>query len=329
MPLLYLNSNHQGAGKTALCASLTHHLKLNGTEATALKLLGNDENTTFRDLLNQARDSDQILPDNGPITKSVIKDIKSAVDRTRDDSEVLLIEGSSDLSESDLQQLVQNLNMKTIMVMGYSPELDVAQFLPWQQLFGDQLIGYVINGVTPYLVHESHTELLPAIRDQGLKCLGMIPEDRTLLGLSVSQIVSHLSGEIISGSEFSNNLIEHFLVGGLGLDSGVEYFNLKENKAVVVRGDRPDIQMAALQTPTSCLIATGGIEPIEYVMNEAEEENVPIVMVKTDTITTMEEIEVLHKSACFDHPRKLERYASLIEEFIDIPTIKLNLGLTQ
>ena len=69
-------------------------------------------------------------------------------------------------------------------------------------------------------------------------------------------------------------LIEHFLIGGLILDWGVHYFNTRANKAVISRGDRPDIQMSALATPTSCLIATSGVTPVEYIIYEAEQEEV-------------------------------------------------------
>ena len=65
-------------------------------------------------------------------------------------------------------------------------------------------------------------------------------------------------------------------MGGWGLDAGELYFGLRESKAVIVRGDRPDMQMAALTTPTTCMLLTQGIEPIEYVRNEAELEEVPI-----------------------------------------------------
>ena len=56
-----------------------------------------------------------------------------------------------------------------------------------------------------------------------------------------------------------------------------------ENKAVIVRGDRPDLQMAALNTSTACIVLTKGVEPIEYVRYEAEQEEVSLIVVETDT----------------------------------------------
>ena len=74
------------------------------------------------------------------------------------------------------------------------------------------------------------------------------------------------------------------------MDEGALYFSTKDNKAVITRGDRPDLQMSALSTETACLIMTKGIKPIEYVEYAAQEEGVSIVVVDKDTISTLESL---------------------------------------
>ena len=111
------------------------------------------------------------------------------------------------------------------------------------------------------------------------------------------------------------------MVGGLGLDSGESYFSLRENKAVIIRGDRPDVQMAALATTTSCMVATNDVEPIEYVVNEAELDEVPIILVRDDTLTTMDSLNSLQQGVRFNHPPKLERFASLMTEHVNLDAI--------
>ena len=44
------------------------------------------------------------------------------------------------------------------------------------------------------------------------------------------------------------------MVGGFGMDPGQYVFNTRNKKAVIVRGDRPDVQMSALETQMSCFI---------------------------------------------------------------------------
>ena len=108
-----------------------------------------------------------------------------------------------------------------------------------------------------------------------MRVLAAIPEDRRLLGVTAGQIADHLGGSFLSWEEKRDNFVEHYLIGGMVLDWGVLYFQQFDNKAVIVRGNRPDLQMAALRTPTSCIVLTGGYPPIQYVSYEAGEEEVP------------------------------------------------------
>ena len=102
---------------------------------------------------------------------------------------------------------------------------------------------------------------------------------------------------------------------------------MREDKAVLIRGDRPDIQMSALATPTACLISTQGMEPIEYVRYEAEEEEVAIMIVEDDTLTTMASLGALMENARFDHPDKVKKYAELLDEHLDYPKLLDSLGV--
>ena len=168
---------------------------------------------------------------------------------------------------------------------------------------------------------DTESRLLPSVEGAGVNVLGVIPEDRTLLGITVAEIADYLGGRNITDVDEMDRLVEHFQVGGLGLDRGTDYFDLLERKAVVVRGDRPDIQMPALRTPMACMMLTMGIEPIEYVRYEAEQEEVPVMVVSTDTLATMEALDTLIDGARFDHPLKLERFTDLVRERIDVPAL--------
>ena len=102
------------------------------------------------------------------------------------------------------------------------------------------------------------------------------------------------------------------MVGGFGMDPGEMIFNTLDKKAVIVRGDRPDVQMSALSTDMSCFIMTGGLDPIEYVKYESTEEEVPILVVDSNTLDTMERINELQNFSKFDHLIKLNVGCDLI-----------------
>ncbi len=111
------------------------------------------------------------------------------------------------------------------------------------------------------------------------------------------------------------------------LDPAEQWFGQYSDNAAIVRGDRPDIQMSALRANISCLVLTNGVDPIEYVMYEAGQEEVPVMVVQADTIATMDAMNNLMERALFDHPLKLERFVGLVEERVDLAQITAALGL--
>ena len=56
--------------------------------------------------------------------------------------------------------------------------------------------------------------------------------------------------------------------------------------AVVTGADRTDIQLAALEASTQCLILTGAGEPLPQLVNRADELEVPLLKVEQDTPRT-------------------------------------------
>ena len=86
---------------------------------------------------------------------------------------------------------------------------------------------------------------------------------------------------------------------------------------MIVRGDRPYVQMSALQTDMNAFIMTRGLEPIEYVQYESAEEEVPIIIVDSDTLGTMDAIADLQAYAKFDHIDKLDHSSQLIRDHLE------------
>ena len=104
------------------------------------------------------------------------------------------------------------------------------------------------------------------------------------------------------------------------MDKAVDYFDRINNKAVITRADRPDIQMASLESQTECLILTGGNDPIEYVQHEAEKNGVVVLKVNYDTNQTVSHLEDIIESSNTLHREK-------IDEFVQEISISNNSGL--
>ena len=246
--------------------------------------------------------------------------VTQAVRRLTQGHDVVIVEGLSGLDNQVSGRLAHVLDAKVVVVIGFSPGLKAEHLIPAKEVFGERLLGLVINGATRHTGTQIHQSLLPSLTSQGLHVWGVVPEDRRLLSVTVRQLADHLHGRFIGepDKEKQDKLVEHLLIGGRILDWGVLYFGQRDNKAVIVRGNRPDIQMSALETPTSCLVLTNGTGPIEYVHYEAEEEEVPVIVVETDTLSTAAALETIIDRAGFDHHLKLERFQELLDRSVDI-----------
>ena len=90
------------------------------------------------------------------------------------------------------------------------------------------------------------------------KAVGRTPESRAALAITVGELAEAIGGKIISHPEKSSELVENYMLGAMVVDSGLDYFNRKKNKAAIIRQERLDMQLAALETSTTCLVLSGG-----------------------------------------------------------------------
>ena len=322
MNSIYILSDEAGAGKTALAVTLATLIRREGASAVVVNPFDDVHDEFYGKLLGQTGNDTSPPAISDPMDK--------VADRCRlaaGDSDVLIVEGAAGIGIVAARELAEALDAGVLGITRHVHGKEANDLSEWSSAFADRLIGVVVNERTQYQGTEVATDFIPALEALGLRTLGVVPEDRKLVSSTIDQIVEHLDGRYVQGDEYGDRIIEHFLVGGMGLDRGTLYFGIREDKAVIVRGDRPDIQMAALHTPTSCLILTNGAEPVEYIVHEAELEEVPIVIVDTDTLDTMKALRTLQERVRFDHPDKVERFGALLRENVDLGPVFERLGV--
>jgi predicted transcriptional regulator len=96
--------------------------------------------------------------------------------------------------------------------------------------------------------------------------------------ITVGQLAEIISGKIISHQDKSGELVENYMLGAMVVDSGLDYFNRKKNKAAIIRQERLDMQLAALETSTTCLVLSGGGQAPAYrVRQKADSRGIPII----------------------------------------------------
>jgi len=161
----------------------------------------------------------------------------------------------------------------------------------------------------------------------GVDILGVLPEDRVLFSLTVGELAELVQGEVLNCAEKSGEVVENLMLGAMAVDSGLDYFGRKAGKAVVIRGERPDMQLAALETPTKCLVLSGGVSPINAVLRSAGDKGIPIILTKGDTASVVSSVELALGKPRFNQEKKLPRLIEIMEQQFDFPAVYKGLGL--
>ncbi len=327
MTALYVTSLAEGVGKTTICAGLAKHLLGNGKKVGFFKPIiakeaeGSGSDALFmKQILSLDEPVDSICPVISGQDKVVSK-IREAYDRISRGKDVVIVEGVCERS------IVEALNARAIIVEGYSEELSLTRLNSSYQDWGEHLLGVVLNKVPPSRVESMRNEMASQLGGAGINILGVLPEDRVLFTISVGELAECLQGEILNCAEKSGELVESLMLGAMTVDPGPEYFGRKANKAVVVRGDRPDMQIAALETSTKCLILSGNTAPIPAVRYRAEDKNVPIIVVKSDTASTVMAIEDALNKVRFNQEKKLPKLTEIMEKHFNFQNVHQGLGL--
>ena len=71
---------------------------------------------------------------------------------------------------------------------------------------------------------------------------------------------------------------------------------------------------------------TGGHRPVQYIEHEAREEEIPLVTVEEDTLTTARSMETLFDGATVHHPDKADCFADLLESTVAPEALDTLLG---
>lgn len=120
---------------------------------------------------------------------------------------------------------------------------------------------------------------------------------------------------------------ETLTLGAMTTAATFRAFRKQTNKAVITGGDRTDIQLAALETSTTCLILTGNLRPSPLIIKQADEFGVAVLLVRTDTMETVNTIERVFGKTRLGQPAKLQKFEALLAEHLDLGRLYQALGL--
>ena len=345
---IYVTSTQTFSGKSALCVGLLRRFQRDGFVIGYMKPVS----TTARIVGEQVIDEDahfvrqtfglaDALEDMAPVIltdqqvaavlagngEDFAARVQAAYQSVSGDKDILVLEGGGSLREGWIVDLApphvaEMLGARTIVLVPYNQDLQLVDDLITARVrLGESLLGAVINSVPRHRMDFVQGQVKPFVEGHGVPVFAVLPKERVLLSVSVAELRDGLGGEILCSPQAVDELVEHLMVGAMSVDSALTYFRRKPNKAVITGGDRPDIQLAALETSTRCLILTGNLRPSPLIIGRAEEIGVPIILTRHDTMTAIQIIETFFGKTRFHQDKKLEHFDNLLNEHMDFEAL--------
>lgn len=351
---LLIGSTETYSGKSATVLGLSHQLKQKGLDITYGKPLGTCLNTDSGAVVEEDVQfiaqslnlpANRVAPtmlalDEASVQKRLCGEDKTDYQQSlvqqyspMSQSDLVLLEGPGDLAEGklfdlSLLQAAEVLDAAVLLVARYKSLLSVEALLSAKQRVGDRLIGVVLNDIPTDQIADVETLLRPVLEQRGVPVLAVLPKNDLLRSVSVRELVKQLNAEVLCRSDRLDLLVESLAIGAMNVNAAVKYFRKRRNMAVVTGGDRVEIQQAALETSTQCLILTGQLPPPAFILNRAEELEIPILSVDLDTLTTVEIVDKTFGQVRLHEPIKVQCISQLMGEHFDFERLLSNLGLS-
>jgi BioD-like phosphotransacetylase family protein len=348
---LLIGSIEPFSGKSGTIVGLAHQLREKGLTVSYGKPIGTCPSQVDRQIVDEdvefirhllALSPDQVR---APLlyldAESVRKRLEGKDDRDYEkallsyldgvDSDIVLIEGAGTIWEGSLFNLSMTgmtkiLDTPILLVTRYTSPLLVDGLLKAKQEFDRYLLGVVISDVPLDRREEVETLLVPYLKSQGIEVLGLLPESKLLRSVSVREIVHLLGAKVLCRQDRLDWMVESLAIGAMNVNAALEYFRQGENMAVITGGDRTDLQLAALETSTSCLILTGHISPDPLILSRAEDVEVPILSVNLDTLSTVEIVDRAFGKVRLQEQVKVDCIQRLMGEYFQIDRLWEKLG---
>ncbi len=308
MGVLYIVSAEEAAGKTAVCAGIAVNLLNAGKKVGYLK--------------PQVSEKDRYDGDVAFMRNVLgLADVVNAPDIVKG-RDIVLVEASLGKKAGDAVSkatygAAKEMKARAIAVETFSGQ--PSKFADLYKGFGESFLGVVINKVPSSQFKRAKEEAAALFGAGGIKVLGIIPENRALLALTIGELAESIGGKILNNAEKSGELVENYMLGALTIDSGLIYFGRKSRKAAILREERLDMQLAALETPTICLVLSGSHQPpVSNVLQKAASLGVPVITTDTAVPDIVASVENAIANTRLHQEKKLVKLADITKQNLDM-----------
>lgn len=346
MKTLYVTSVERHSGKTATCLALGRHFRAAGYRVGYLKPLSlqpwrvagriADEDAAFaKEVLELAAHPWELSPvvltpeflrayvagETGTDLMSVVCNACQAAGSGQD---ILLLEGGGSLREGYVVGLptpdvAANCGGNVLAIVKYRDQVRVLDdALAAYTRLGKTMCGIIINRVPPDAMAFVSEVAVPHLEKRGILVFGVLAEVRSLEALTVAELATVLDARVLTKYYNPEAIVETLTVGAMTAQAALSRFRKQVNKAVITSGDRADILLAALETSTTCLILTSNLQPSPLIVKQADEFNVAVLLVPTNTLETVEAVERIFGKTRLGQAAKLQRFEMLFAEHVNL-----------
>jgi BioD-like phosphotransacetylase family protein len=255
-------------------------------------------------------------------------------DRVREGKDIVVLDGGASLREGlslrvDPLRVAEELDVPALAMVRFRNHVSAADAcIEARRQLGQRLVGTVVNVIPDEEVEFFERVCRPGLEERDAPVLGAIPLRAQLQAISVGELADVLGAQFLALPDRRDVLIESLIVGAMSAEKALPRIRRAPGtKAVITGGDRADIQLVALETRIQCLILTGQLRPVPEVLRRAEECGVPVLLVRTNTMETVEAVERVFGKTRLGQAAKLEQFESLLEQHFDFRRLYLKMGL--
>jgi len=223
--------------------------------------------------------------------------------------------------------LIDILEAQALFVETYEGDFSIDFLLELKRVLGDPMMGVVFNKVEKPHMEEIGRFVSPFLSRKGLQVFGLLRRDPLLGAIGVNDLAQCLKADVVCGAGELNGLVGKFLVGGMQVDKFISYMIRSPEAAVIVGGDRTDIQLVAIEHGAACLVLTGNLYPNEIITARAKDKGVPVLVVSNDTFTVAKIVEATVGHLSLEDRKKIDHGIQFVNDRLDFKKLYAKLHL--
>lgn len=346
MKSLLITSTRQSAGKTVIGIGIA--LSLKGKKLGYFKPFGDrlgqgdgslyDEDAKlFKETLaledgieslSVAYDYSAMLWDN--IDEDLSTASQERFEEVAEGKELMLIESARDYSYGayvrlDASSISKMCRCGIVVVADGDIEMIIDKCIAAAAYFKSvnaKLIGAIINNVSEANMRWVDEIVLPALELRDISVKGIVPADEVISTVTPGLIAEKLDAKVLAGEPGLDRSVREMIVGAMNVEAVLRHPKFKKPDKLLITGDdRTELQLAAFDTSTSCLLLTGNIPPEPIVLSMADEAKIPVLLMRDDTLSVVRQIEGIEALLRHQDADKLAAVKENVYKHVDIDEI--------